>query len=73
MLDEKRIVQYANQDSLDLLGFKMEEQFLGSNFDLLISPDQLSLMVNSLAGSHRFPLTPSGTSLTVRETLGLRI
>ncbi len=42
ILDEKRIVQYANQDSLDLLGFKMEEQFLGSNFDLLISPDQLS-------------------------------
>jgi len=42
ILDEKRIVQYANQDSLDLLGFQMEEQFLGFNFDHLISKEQLA-------------------------------
>ncbi len=42
IMDEKRIVQFANQDSLDLLGFKTEEQLLGFNFDHLVSSDQLT-------------------------------
>jgi len=42
ILDERRIVQYANRDSLDLLGFKTEEQLLGFNFDHLVSTDQLA-------------------------------
>ncbi|MCJ7717370.1 MAG: PAS domain-containing protein, partial [Anaerolineales bacterium] len=42
ILDDKGIIQYANQDSLDLLGFETEEQLLGSNFDQLVSPGQLA-------------------------------
>ncbi len=41
ILDDKGIIQYANQDSLDLLCYETEEQILGRDFGQLISPDQL--------------------------------
>ena len=41
ILDDKGIIQYANQDSLDLLCCENEEQILGSDFEQFISPGQI--------------------------------
>ncbi len=41
ILDDKGFIQYANQDSLDLLCYETEDQVLGSDFKQFISPDQL--------------------------------
>ena len=41
ILDDKGIIQYANQDTLDLLCCETEEQMLGSDFTQFISPDQI--------------------------------
>ncbi len=41
ILDDKGIIQYANQDTLDLLCCETEEQVLGSDFERFISPDQI--------------------------------
>jgi len=41
ILDDKGIIQYANQDSLDLLGCETEEQLQGSAFEDLVSEDQI--------------------------------
>jgi PAS domain S-box-containing protein len=41
ILDDKGFIQYANQDSLDLLCYETEDQVLGSDFEQFISPDQL--------------------------------
>ena len=40
ILDDKGLVQYANQNSLDLLCFETEDQILGADFTQFISPDQ---------------------------------
>ena len=41
ILDDKGIIQYTNQDTLDLLCCETEDQVLGSDFERFISPDQL--------------------------------
>ena len=41
ILDDKGIIQYANQDTLDLLCCETEDQVLGSDFERFISPDQI--------------------------------
>ncbi|TFG50355.1 MAG: PAS domain S-box protein, partial [Anaerolineales bacterium] len=41
ILDGEGIIQYANQDTLDLFCFNSEEELLGLSFESLISPDQL--------------------------------
>ena len=40
ILDDKGIIQYTNQDSLNLLGYETEDQVLGADFEQFVSPDQ---------------------------------
>jgi len=41
ILDDKGFIQYANQDSLNLLSYETEEQILGADFEQLVSADQI--------------------------------
>jgi PAS domain S-box-containing protein/putative nucleotidyltransferase with HDIG domain len=41
ILDDKGIIQYANQDTIDLLCCETEDQVLGSDFERFVSPDQI--------------------------------
>ncbi|MCJ7734250.1 MAG: PAS domain-containing protein [Anaerolineales bacterium] len=42
ILDDEGIIQYANQDIIDLLGFKSEDQLQGSSFEQLVAPAQFN-------------------------------
>ena len=46
ILDDKGFIQYANQDSLDLLCYETEDQILGADFEQLVSPDQIPYFQN---------------------------
>lgn len=39
ILDDKGFIQYANQDSLNLLSYETEDQILGADFEQLVSLD----------------------------------